>query len=279
MKKFRTIVFALIAHLLLSACGLERDIDLKLPKYDKKLVVECYLERGKPIRLLLTESQDFLEQNFQIPDIRDAQILIRNEGNLIPLSYNPVVDTFFNKVYNYTSDYIVPNNPTGVYELEITEPRGRKITGSTRFLEPLPISEAIWEFEDKDKEIKSDTAKAFLLTRHPVSPSGDNYRLIINKKTGNVYRNEVDFIYRGITATNGEVSIGTSYRFKDKDTIQVLLYHIEKQFYNYIRSVEDARDAAGNPFAQPSPILSSVKGGLGIFTTAQYDEKNIIIKK
>jgi len=279
MKYFQAIIFSLFAIYVLSACGLERDIDLKLPEYEKKLVVECYLERGQPIRLLLTESQDFLDNNLQIPDVKDAQVTIRNNENLITLAYNPVIDTAFGKVYNYTSNYIIPSNPTGVFELEIADTKGRRITGSTKFLEKLPITETIWEFEDKNKTEKDDSAKAFLLTRHPVSPSGDNYRLIINKKDGKVYKNQIDFIYRGITATNGELSIGTSYRFKDKDTLQVLLYHIEKQFYTYIRSVEDARDAAGNPFAQPSPILSSVKGGLGIFTTVQYDEKNIIIKK
>jgi hypothetical protein len=279
MKYFQAIIFSLFAIYVLSACGLERDIDLKLPEYEKKLVVECYLERGQPIRLLLTESQDFLDNNLLIPDVKDAQVVIRNNDKIIPLTYKLVIDTVFGKVYNYTTDYVVANNPTGVFELEITDTKGRKVTGSTKFLEILPITETIWEFEDKDKEVKNDSAKAFLLTRHPVSPSGDYYRLIINKKEGKVYKNQIDFIYRGITATNGELSIGTSYRFKDKDTLQVLLYHIERQFYTYIRSVEDARDAAGNPFAQPSPIISSVKGGLGVFTTAQYDEKNIIIKK
>lgn len=279
MKNLVSSYYSILFFFFLVSCGLERDIDLKLPQYEKKLVVECYLERGQRIRLLLTESQDFLDNNLQIPDVKDAQVLIRNNDLVIPLKYQLIFDTTFNKVYNYTSDYIIPNNPTGIFELEITDTKGRRVTGSTEFLEKLPITETTWEFEDKDKEIKSDTAKAFLLTRHPVSPSGDHYRLIINKKDGEVYRNQIDFIYRGVTATNGEISIGTSYRFKDKDTVQVLLYHIERQFYNYIRSVEDARDAAGNPFAQPSPILSSVKGGLGIFTTAQYDEKNLIIQK
>jgi hypothetical protein len=279
MKSLLTCLSSLIFLLLLNACGLERDIDLRLPKYEKKLVVECYLERNQPIRLLLTESQDFLDNSLQIPDVKDAQVIIKNNETIIPLSYNPTFDTVFNKFYNYTSNFVIPANPNGAYELEIIDTKGRRVTGSTRFLEILPISEVTWEFEDKDKEVKLDTARAFLLSRHPVSPSGDNYRLIINRKEGEVYRNQVDFVYRGITATNGEISIGTSFRFKNNDTVQVLLYHIERQFYTYIRSVEDARDAAGNPFAQPSPILSSVNGGLGIFTTAQFDERNLIIKR
>ncbi len=276
---FRLWQFQFWALMLLSACNLERDIDLKLPKYEKKMVVECYLERGKPIRLLLTESQDFLDNSFQIPEVKDAQILVKNENMVYPLHYELQLDTSHRKIYNYVSDVSLPVNPTGEFSLEIIDGKGRKVTGKTRFLEELPIKELIWQFEDADKEPKIDTAKAYVLIRHNVSPSGNFYRFIINKKKGNELSNQLDFIYRGITATNGEVSIGTSYRFKDKDTLQVLLFHIEKQFYTYLRSVEDARDAAGNPFAQPSPIISAVQGGIGIFTTIQKDEQWVVIKK
>ncbi|MDW8296357.1 MAG: DUF4249 domain-containing protein [Raineya sp.] len=265
--------------LIFVSCGLERDIDLKLPEYEKKLVVECYLERGKPIRLLLTESQEFLDNNLQIPEIKDAQIFVRNGNITYPLHYEVQIDTFYRKVYNYVSDVALPANPTGEFTLEITDSKGRKVTGKTQFLEYLPIKELLWQFEDADREPKIDTAKAYVLIRHNVSPSGNFYRFIVNKKKGNELANQLDFIYRGVTATNGEISIGTSYRFKNNDTIQVLLFHIERQFYNYLRSVEDARDAAGNPFAQPSPIISAVQGGIGVFTTIQKDEKWVIIKK
>ncbi|WP_448530020.1 DUF4249 family protein [Raineya sp.] len=276
---FRLWQFWLLAIMFLSACGLERDIDLKLPEYEKKLVVECYLERGKPIRLLLTESQDFLDNSFQIPEVKDAQIVVKNGSTIYPLHYEVQLDTLYRKAYNYVSDVSLPANPTGEFHLEIIDSKGRKVTGKTQFLEELPIKETLWQFEDADKEPKIDTAKAYVLIRHNVSPSGNFYRFIINKKKGNELINQLDFIYRGITATNGEVSIGTSYRFKNKDTLQVLLFHIERQFYNYLRSVEDARDAAGNPFAQPSPIISGVQGGIGIFTTIQKDEQWIVIKK
>jgi hypothetical protein len=276
---FRLCQFLLYATIFLSACGLERDIDLKLPEYEKKLVVECYLERGKPIRLLLTESQDFLDNNLQIPEIKDAQVVVRNGDVVYPLHYEVQFDTLFRKIYNYVSDLPLPTNPTGEFSLEIIDSKGRKVTGKTQFLEELPIKELIWQFEDADKEPKIDTAKAYVLIRHNVSPSGNFYRFIINKKRKNELNNQLDFIYRGITATNGEISIGTSYRFKDKDTLQVLLFHIERQFYAYLRSVEDARDAAGNPFAQPSPIISGVQGGIGIFTTIQKDEQWIVVKK
>jgi Domain of unknown function (DUF4249) len=279
MKRIYFFFWSILSVFVLIGCGLERDISLDFPKYDKKLVVECYLERGKSIRLLLTESQEFLSSNLVPPDVADATVKITNGNKVYNIPYKPLVDSGFGKIYNYTSDEIIPSNPEGDFLLEITDTKGRKITAKTKFLEELPINEITWEFEDKDKDVKDDSAKAFVLMRHPVSPSGDYYRFIINKKEKTNYTNQLDFIYRGITATNGEISIGTSYRFKDQDTLQILFFHIEKQFYDYIRSVEDARDAAGNPFAQPAPIISAVQGGIGVFTTIQSDEKPIIVTK
>jgi hypothetical protein len=276
MKNF---LLLMAITVLLASCGLERDIDLNLPEYKKKLVVECYLERNQPIRLLLTESQDFLNTNLEIPDVKDATVTIRNGNKTYILPYKPTIDTAFGKFYNYVTDERIPQEPQGDFSLEIVDKQGRKVTATTRFLEPLPIKEVSWEFSDKDREPKLDSAKALVLMRHPVSPSGDFYRFIVNKRLEKDFSNEIDFIYRGITATNGEISVGTSYRFKNQDTLQILLFHIEKQFYDYIRSVEDARDAAGNPFAQPAPIISAVQGGIGIFTTIQSDEKILIIKK
>lgn len=272
-------LFYILLLVLISSCGLEREIDLNLPEYEEKLVVECYLERGKPIQLLLTESQAFLAPADSVPFVMDAKVIIKNNGKEYPLLPSIKVDSIFGKVYNYVSFDSIPTNPSGVFELEITDTKNRKVTGQTKFLDFLPIKEYSWEFEDKDAEVKDDSAKAYVLLRHNISPSDDYYRFIINKKNGNTFANDLDFEYKGITATNGEITVGSPYNYKNKDTIQIQLHHIERQFLDYLRSVEAASDAAGNPFAQPSPIISSVKGGIGIFTTIQYDEAFTVITK
>jgi len=265
--------------LLVSACGLEREIDINLPEYNEKLVVECYLERGKPIQLLLTESQAFLSPADSVPFVLDAKIRIKNQSKTYELFPVIRVDSAFGKLYNYVSLDTIPANPSGIFELEISDTKGRIITGQTKLLDVLPLKEYSWEFEDVDAEVKDDSAKAYVVIRHGVSPSDDNYRFIINRKKGNVFSNDLDFEYKGITATNGEITVGSPYNYQNNDTLQIQLYHIERQFLDYLRSVEAAADAAGNPFAQPSPIISSVKGGLGIFTTIQYDEVFTIVKK
>ncbi len=50
------------AVLILVSCNLTRDVDIELPEYDRQPVVECYLEPGKPFRLLLTRSYAFFDE-------------------------------------------------------------------------------------------------------------------------------------------------------------------------------------------------------------------------
>ena len=44
-----------------SACNLTNDVNIDLPDYDRQPVVECYLEPGKPFRLLLSQSYSFFD--------------------------------------------------------------------------------------------------------------------------------------------------------------------------------------------------------------------------
>ena len=41
---------------MLAGCNLEKEVDIKLPETQERIVVECYLEPGAPINLLLTRT-------------------------------------------------------------------------------------------------------------------------------------------------------------------------------------------------------------------------------
>lgn len=276
---YRLLVYVLFAGLCLSACNLEKTIEVKLPAHESKLVVECYLEHGKPYRLLLTESVNYFSSP-ALPNVDDATVVITHQGQSVLLEYKPQLDTLTGKIYNYVSDKLVDSTGGGTYRLEIRDTRGRRITAETAFLPKVPITEITWEFEDKNKEEKSSTAKALLLIRHPEDPNQENYyRMRILRDSAKKLINELDFVYRGLFATNGEVTLGTSYRFKDKDTLQVILYHIDRRFYDYFRTVDDAIGANGNPFAPPASIISGVEGGWGVFAALSYDQKTVVIRK
>lgn len=255
----------------LSSCGsLEKEIAVPQPPYDQQLVVECYLETGKPYRMALTESVRYLADP-QVPIVSNATVKISHDGQTEELLYKPLIDSVNRKGYNYTLDKEVSNGPDTEYTLEVTDPKGRKVTGSTRFPSFVPLKEIAWSFNDKDK--------AYLTVRFDDPPDvKDYYRFVITRDslTGDV---ETNFTLEDRFATNNEITLGTGYEYEDGDTLIVSLFHIDKAYFDFLESANDAAGANGNPFAQPSLVKSTVQGGIGVFTALVYDRKQIIVKR
>ena len=58
---FYSFLILISSSVLLVGCdALTREIEVVLPPYESELVVECYLEVGKPYRLALTQTERFL---------------------------------------------------------------------------------------------------------------------------------------------------------------------------------------------------------------------------
>lgn len=92
MKTIQLISIFTAVMIALGSCNLEKEIDLNLPLYDGQLVVECYLEPGKPFNLLLTQSSGFfepfsLETEQFLSDllVNDAQVQIEHGGETYDL--------------------------------------------------------------------------------------------------------------------------------------------------------------------------------------------------
>ncbi|CAM3459039.1 DUF4249 domain-containing protein [Pontibacter korlensis] len=257
--------------LILSSCDLEKDIDVDLPAHEPQLVVECYLEKGAPIRASVLESAGYFEEPTP-PLVPDAEVYVTTHtGKRVKLQYKPVLIKSTGRFYTHTSTEIVNGQPGQVYQIEVTDGKGRKVTGFTKLLAKVPIEEVEWKFNDKDE--------ALLLTSFHDDPNTDNYyryMVHVDSLSGGSDRDMVT----SDELTNGKrVSYGSSYKYDEGDTLIITLYHIEKQYHNFLRSISDAKDANGNPFAQPSQIKSSVEGGFGIFTNLVYDRKMVVIKK
>jgi hypothetical protein len=144
------------------------------------------------------------------------------------------------------------------------------VTGSTTILDRVPIDTIEWKFNEKEK--------AYLLTSFQDDPAKNNfYRYMINRDS--LERSSSRDFVASDELTNGKpVSYGTAYDFEKDDTLIVSLYHVEKQYHDFLGSITDAKNANGNPFAQPSKIKSTVKGGIGVFTNLAYDRKTVIIQ-
>lgn len=264
-----TYIFLLIL-LFASACDLEKEIEVKLPEYTPQLVVECYLQQGKPFRLVVTESSAYFDDP-QPPLVPDAEAYITHNGRRIKLAYKPMMSKKYGKYYTHTTAEIMNAKPGDIFGLEVTDGKGRKVTGFTTILPTVAIEKVEWKFNDKNK--------AYVLTTFQDDANAKNYYRYVTHLDSTNTNADREFTTSDNLTNGKRVSIGSAYDYDPNDTVIVSLYHIEKQYYDYLNSVDDAKSANGNPFSQPSKIKSSVQGGIGIFTNLVYTQKTVILKE
>jgi len=278
----KNLLFALLTTLSLAACNLTQDVDIELPDYAGQPVVECYLEPGQPFRLLLTNSYGFFDPFGLDSNFLDKTLL---QGALVTISYDGTTDTLANtliptfspfKIYNYNSSSLVPSTVGTTFNLNIVLPNGTNITGQTTMLPKVPIDSIVLEWSETN-----DTS-ARVLTYITDDLSMDNfYRRLLNYASLDSVP-EQDFLVSDRLNTTNKVVFGTGYDLVEGDTVINSILHIEEAYYNYYESVQLAIQGNQNPFAQPSPIKSNVKGTgnpLGIFTTLVVDRNTLIVKR
>ena len=265
-------VFAVSLLLAAGGCDMKKDIDLPLPAFTHQPVVECYLENGQPVQLLLTETSDYFDS--PLPEgIEGATITITRGGITDTLTeiagLQNQLDTLTEKAYNYKLAGDLQVQPGETFSLVVKDPKGRTITGTTTFKQPVPIDTIRYFFQ-------GDTIASVFA--YFTDPAGEEnyYRFMVHRDTPLGLREDDDLSSDRIS--NGQVnSFNTRYNFHHGDTLVITLYNIEKQYYDFLRTVRDANQANGNPFAQPTSIQSTVSGGMGVFTNLSYYRTKVIV--
>lgn len=270
MNLKRIYLYLLPALVLLGACDLEKDIEVDLPAHEPQLVVECYLEPGKPMRALVLESASYFDDPV-LDSLPQAEVYITFGNKRVKLDYKPMRNKTTGRYYTHTSHEIMKGKLGDVYSLEVSDASGRKVTGFTTVVPIVPIEDVEWKFNDKDK--------AYLLTSFQDNANTANYYRYMTHLDSLNTDAERDLLTNDELTNGKRTSYGSAYDYEEGDTMIVTLYNIEKQYYDFMRSVSDAKDANGNPFAQPSRIKSSVFGGIGIFTNLAYDRRTVILTR
>jgi hypothetical protein len=269
-----TVFILLLSIALFSACNLQNDIDLNLPLYDSQLVVECYLEPGKPYNLLLTQSAGFfdpfsseLDQFLNEILVSDAEVRIEHRGETYILQPGIYFDFQSGKLFNYQFAGIVPADYDEDFRLYILTAGGRKIEAKTRILPVVPIDsvQVMWD--------GSDTL-ALALTYVSDDPGQTNYyRRMLHKSSLDSVALQ-DFSVTDRLAENGGLVFGSGYEFVEGDTIINTLFHIDRAYYEFLKSVQNAVIAGSSPFGAPGKLVGNLEGdagAVGIFTGLSYD--------
>ncbi len=263
----------LLIMITLLSCNKSRSIDIDLPEYKKQLVVECYLEPGKPYRLLLTESVSYFDVP-SIPQVQDAVVTITFKGQTDTLKhvYITLGNPDSTKLFNFYLDKIVPEVYNEPFRLHITDGKGRRITAETMLLPPVKADTIRYVFEEMD-------STGYAITEIDTKIAGNDYFrfLLLDQQAGSTTLAQDIYFDANLTTTspylikhNGVILIKSKNRISRFPTVSgrqfINLYHVEEAYYKYLKSVSDSKTANGNPFAQPPGLKTNVEGGLGIFT-------------
>ena len=288
MKYITSLLWPTIAFLLftfsLQSCGhLEKEINLELPEYQPQYVVECYLEPGQPFSLLLTKSTPYFEPfpddllNFvQAILVDSAEVTITVDGVDYLLANSPTINPITFKLNNYYNPTMVPADFDHDFSLNITTPDGKTITAVTRLLPVVPIDSVVIEFD----EVQDTLARA--LTYISDDPATvDYYRRMLHHNSLDSIPDQ-DFVTNDDYVDDRTIVFGTSYDFKEGDTIYNTIFHIDRTYFDFWESTFNAFNSNGNPFGQPSSIISNLggdAGALGIFTGLNYDRVMTVVEK
>lgn len=251
--------------------GCSKEIELDLPEYEPKLVLEFYLENDKSLNCLLQESIKYTDTTtYKL--VENALVVLSYDGIKDTLPNTIFFDPHFQKFYNYHNDKIMQLKPDIDYEVYVKDVQGRELRGRTRLNDIVPIDSLVYDFNSANK-----AATGLIFSDNATEKNF--YRIVAFKDAPTVSEEGVWDITFNDNLFNGDrFSFYTGYAFNPGDTVTGRLYHLTTEHFRFTESVDNAQSSNGNPFGQPANIISNVTGGIGIFTTLIYDEKVIIIQ-
>lgn len=256
---------------ILGACNFDKAIDVQLPPHESQLAVECYLVAGEQTKLLLTETRNYFEEPRQ-PFINNATITYSINGQQAIMPFEPVIDTTFKKVYNYSLPLVVAADTSQQFNLQIQDTAGRTVYATTRMMPQAQIDTVYWRFRGGDS-----LAYIVVLFKRPVDPGVHYYRVLLNRN--NQREGAVrDYVADDALFGGMQLPVVSDYRFAKGDTVYVRAIRIDKAYYDFLQTAASSQRLAGNPFAQPTPVRSNINGGFGIFTAFNPVVKKIAIK-
>lgn len=274
MRILKPFLFALAATSLWS-CLPQKEVDLKIPPHDRKLTVECFLEPGKPYRLVLTESVGFFDGP-DTPFVDNALVIISHNGTSDTLQNGFSFDLQDLKLYNYSSTVVVPEDYNSDFTLYVRDPLGREIRGTTRMLQPVGFSSLVATFNEDS--LASATAQ------WPDTPGERNYYMFtLHRDSLNVGEDSENGLQFSFTLDDrigdGEdFTISTFFDFEVGEKVICTVYKLSEAYWRYIETANLSSDANGNPFANPVTIFSTVEDGFGVFTGMNYVRDTLIIQ-
>jgi hypothetical protein len=267
--------YVLATVLAVLACGCEREIKFNGEELKPKLVLHCFPESGAPVRLTLKAGKFFLSKTGNTWDpVKDADVRLWKNGNFVEqLRY-------------------VPNMENSYYESLYCPQPGDEITvrASAPGFDPIDCTATMPEPPTVlNVEYSGNWTNSIVCHLRDISTHAEYYRVGAFAEIGDmsydIMIDSDDFVFgmneselfetvRNIYFVfSDELFNGKDYSLKFRlesppehyDRCKVVLRHISKDYYLYVRTVAAESD---DIFTEPVQIYSNVNGGIGIMAAS-----------
>ncbi len=293
MKYFSILVFAV--GLFTTSC--QKEIQVDLPTYPPKIVVDGKIEPGVPPYVILTYNMPYFGSTdvnaIQNSFIHNASITVSDGSNtatLVEYCSKSLPDSLLPLIASFTGidpltlknfDYCIYTtlNPAlfgqsgKTYTLKILA-NGKNLTSTTSILPAIPLDTAWIRYE---KVNKTGDSLGFMWG-HLTEPGNtyNAYRWLTKRNTKDYsfiappgaasddkYYNgqSFDFAYSRGSAQNSDAKDDNNEErgyFKSGDTVVIKFCTIERATYSFYRSLDIILNNNGNPFASPSSVESNI---------------------
>ena len=248
---------------LLFSCNFQSNVEVVLPPYQNKLAVEGYVEPGKPIRVLVTETKSFFDP-IGIPEISNATVIITENGIPDTLIYGLISEN--DKVWNYYSDKNFDTTSGNSYTIKVLDKQGRIVSASDVLQKKPEIISSTYDIKD------SNSVSMKIVLAQTVQPS---YYRVLYHNDSIIGEPVQSYLFEDFTRRNpntGNIEVTTPYRWRKGEKCVVRIFKLSKAYFNFLNSVEQAKSINGNPFVQPTQVISNIDNGFGVFATIRFKQ-------
>lgn len=266
MTKHNFFIPMILLFFAVAACDMQQDVEVKLPPHEETVVVECYLEPGQPHQVLVTKSLDFFEGKW-LEGVDSAEVQISSVDEIRTLRNRNITDTSFHKVFNYYHPDTVVYEEGKEYQISVKYGNELRVSGKTRFLPKAEI-ERIYFRQNKDSLMAAYVEIAD-------QPDEENFYKVVLRSPGDKTGTNYEGAWDDSGARDGKVRVSTEHILPHNMNVSVHVYHIDKKYYEFLKTLEQAIQANYNPFTQPANVQSALDGAVGVFAAISVSSDTV----
>lgn len=282
-RRFLLIIFSFLP---LVFFGCQQEIEVDLPDYESKLVVEGSIENGKPAMVILSKSISYfanIDLNYLLNNvfIRDAEVYVTSsDGETERLMFQYCADS---PVYfAYCGNNIIGKENTS-YTLTINYD-GRIYKATTTIPHTFDL-DALW-FSAVSEFLNADTMRT-IRVQMTDNPAEENYYAFQLKVSCPLFKDRLwvspvpiafdDKSFNGLTFNYELERYGVStmfsymlpeeerqaqrrLTFRPGDTVYVKHSQMDYNSYRFMLTGGTEAIVGSNPFTNPAPVISNIEG-------------------